>query len=336
MPGLCAFAQEGGRPPAKVTVAKAQAGSLSPTADFKGTVYFKEVSEVATEVSGKVTSVHFEEGDHMAKGAPLVTLDHALLDAELNAAQALVEQSQAELEQQKTRLKRSKLLLQDEVTTPQEFDDITFTVEALNHKVAQNQADVHRLQVEIRKKTTFAPYAGVVVKRNTELGEWKNNGDAIATLARDDMFDVMVNIPEEQVQWIKPDQNITMKIAGKTLEGRIVTVIPQGDVATRTFPVKIRVENQGWLLEGMSANVAMPIGPKTDCILVPRDAVLIERGQNVIYCYEDGKAGRLPVKVVGYSGLNAGLQADSLVGGTEVVTKGQERLRDGQAIEILK
>lgn len=329
-----AFAQGGPPPAAKVSVAKLEKGSLTPAAEFTGVVYFKEIAGLATEASGQVESVLFEEGDHLDKGAPLIRLDDDLLSASLATAKAMREKDHALLKLEETRLERARTLLKDEVTTQQEVDDLTYTVQSLEHGLAASGAEVRRLEIELAKKTTYAPFDGVVVERQTELGEWKSPGSSVAVFARDDLFDVIVNLPETRLRYVEPGLKAPMVIAGRDIEGEVVTTLPQGDIKTQTFPVKLRVKGQPWLLEGMSALVRLPIGEEAGCCIVPRDAVLKGAGGARVVTIKDGKAVSVPVEVVGNEGLRTGLKGDGLEPGMTVIVKGHERLRDGQPVEV--
>jgi len=324
-----------GRGPSRVNVVPVTSGTLAPSADFTGTVYFKEVAEIATEGSGQVQEVLFEEGQRLKAGARMVRLDAALLEAELKAAQAAQAQAQAQLEQERVRLERAQTLLRDEVTTPQQFDDIRFTVESLGHRAAALKAEVERLRISIAKKVSVAPFDGVVVDRLTELGEWKNSGETIAVFARDTIFDVIVNVPETNIVGMAPGDAVAMSIAGREVTGTVDAVIPRGDVVSRTFPVKIRVEGD-WLLEGMTSTVRLPTGSPRDALMVPRDAVLLQAGEPVIFLARENTAVRVPVTVVGYTDTMAGVDAADLVAGAQVVVKGQERLMPGQPLEVLQ
>ena len=334
MAAVTAFAQGGPPPAAKVSVAKVEKGSLTPTAEFTGIVYFKEVADLATEASGQVDSILFEEGDHIDEGAPMMRLDDDLLGASLATAKAMREKDEALLKLQETRLERAKALREDEVSTEQEVYDLTYTVQSLEHGLAASDAEVRKLEIEIAKKVTYAPFDGVVVERKTELGEWKSPGSSVAVFARDDLFDVIVNLPETRLPHIEPGLKAPMTIAGRDIEGEVVTVLPQGDIKTQTFPVKLRVEGQPWMLEGMSAIVRLPIGEEAGCCLVPRDAVLKGAGGARIVTVKDGKAVSVPVAVMGNEGLLSGLEGDGLEPGMTVIVKGHERLRDGQSVEV--
>ncbi|MDH3239003.1 MAG: biotin/lipoyl-binding protein, partial [Deltaproteobacteria bacterium] len=97
---------KGGPPPALVTVSEIREGMVDPEAEFVGTVYYPEVSEVSSEVSGSVVEVRFEEGHRVRKEDVLVRLDWDLLEKTLQSTRATHEQTLAELERATLDLKR--------------------------------------------------------------------------------------------------------------------------------------------------------------------------------------------------------------------------------------
>jgi multidrug efflux pump subunit AcrA (membrane-fusion protein) len=157
----------------------------------------------------------------------------------------------------------------------------------------------------------------------------------VATIARSDAVDIVVNVPEEVLIFIVPGQTVRVESGGKEITGEVFTVIPKGDIATRTFPVKIRVQDNRYLMEGMDAKVTLPIGKKRKSLIVPRDAVITIPGNTVVFAVTDSKAMMILVKVTGYDGIMAWVDSDTLREGMKVVIKGNERLRDGQPVEIL-
>jgi len=327
-----AAAQGGGGGSAQVVLGEAVEGRLVPTADFEGTVYYKEVSAIATEVEGKVLTVAFDVGDRVSQGDPLVTLNSDILEARLRTARALLAQRQALLRQESARFERAELLLVDEVTTEQEFDDIRFTRDAIEQQVEAARAEIALLQLEITKKAVFAPFDGIVTERHAEVGEWLSGGAPVATVARAALYDVMTFVPERFLPYISDGIDVELRILGEPLAGRVVPSSPVGDIATRTFPIRIRLTEPDWLRGGMAAVARIPTGHETDCILVPRDAVLQESGMHFIVLASDGVANRIEVSVLGYEGDLAGLPLDSISAGSQVIVKGHERLRTGQPV----
>ena len=209
-------------------------------------------------------------------------------------------------------------------------------MKSLEKRAESLLAEIERLEAEHRKKTIRAPFGGVIVKKRVELGEWLSPGDKVATLARDDSVDVIIEVPAEVVPHVTPGRAVAVKVAGIQTKGEIVSVIPRGDISTRTFPVKITVRNRFSLIEGMEARVTVPTGKRERSLLVTRDALVTASGSTAVYTIADGKAKMVPVKVLRYEGRNAGIEGEGLRQGMEVVVKGNERLRDGQPLSIMK
>ena len=93
-------------PPAQVVVSEVTSGMIAPEAEFIGTVFYQEVSDVSAEVNGKIEEVFFEEGDRIKKGKPLVRLDSELLKKTIESTRASYEQVLAELESSNTDMRR--------------------------------------------------------------------------------------------------------------------------------------------------------------------------------------------------------------------------------------
>jgi RND family efflux transporter MFP subunit len=324
-----------GPPPALVVTSKVGSGFISPEAEFIGTVFYKEVSEVAAEVRGLVEEVTFEQGDRIKKGRFLVRLDSELLEKSIEAVKASHEQVLLDLENARLDLTRMENLFKEEFISEQIYDESRFRVKGLEKKAASLKAELEGLEVELRKKTIRAPFTGVIIEKHVERGEWLEPGSSVATLAKDDVVDVVVDVPEEIMRSVKKGMPVEVRSAGKEVKGKVVAVVPRGDVKTRTFPVKIRVKNTISLIEGMEARVSLPRGVRKKALIVPRDAVLTMFGTTVVFAVVEDKAKMIPVKVIGYSGKKAGVASDVLKEGMQVVIKGNERLRDGQPVNVM-
>jgi membrane fusion protein (multidrug efflux system) len=326
--------QNQGPPPAQVVVAAVGSGKITPENEFIGTLYYQEVSDVASEVSGIVSTVHFEEGRAVTKGQALVELTADLLQKSLKAAVASYEQARSEMKKAEKDYERAKSLYEQELVSEQTYDDNRFNAEGMKKRVASLQADVERIETELLKKTIYAPFDGIVLKKHTERGEWLSPGSKVATVAAIENVDVIADVTEPIVRHIKQGMDVKVSSGGELLTGTVIALIPNGDVSTRTFPVKIRVHNNGSLAEGMEARVTLPTGEKEHAFTVPRDALITAQGSTLVYIAEDGKAKMIPVKVVGYDGMTAGVLGQGLEEGMKVVVEGNERLRDGQPVII--
>ncbi len=238
---LYVYAQENkfkGMPAAKVVVAEVSSGIIETMTEFIGTVYYSEVSNVATEVSGKVMAVEFQEGQIKKSGSILARLGSDLLEKTLEAKRLTYEQTLTDIEKAKIDLKRVENLHRQESIAEQIFNDHIFKVKALEKKALSLRAEVEHYKIELDKKTITAPFTGIIVKRHVDRGEWLKQGETVATLARNDVLDVLVDVPERIIKFIKSNMIVELKVSDKIIEGKVLTIIPKGDISTSTFPVR--------------------------------------------------------------------------------------------------
>jgi RND family efflux transporter MFP subunit len=328
--------QPAGPPPALVVVSVIEEGEVQPMAEFVGTVYYPQVSKVAPEVQGKVVSVKFEEGRRVKAGQPLVVLDSELLEATVASTEASYEQVLVELEKAKKDLARIENLYRAESVSESVYDEHFFRVRGLEQRAQSLEAQLEGLYIELQKKTVNAPFSGVVLEKLVEKGEWVAPGAAVATMASDGEVDVMVDVPEQVLGYLKKGGKVAVKSGGSEFDGVIRALIAKGDVATRTFPVKIRAKNpSGILKEGMEARTMLPSSAKIRGLLVNRDAVIKQMGMDVVFVILEGKAKMVPVGITGYHEDMAGIAGPGLQAGMQAVVKGNERLRPDQPVTIM-
>lgn len=244
------------------------------------------------------------------------------------------EQVLSELEIARIDLIRKEKLFKRKSIAEQTYDEERFQVIGLEKRAASLKAQVERIEIELKKKIIRAPYEAVVLERRVDRGEWIAEGASVAVLAKDDVVDIVVEVPERFVPHVRQGMTVRAAINGHRVNGKVIAIVPRGDIATRTFPVKIRTPNTFSLIEGMSAKVILPTGRRRQAFIVPRDAVLPKFGQNVVFTVEQAKAGMLPVNIIGYEGLNAGIEGRGLEEGMYVAVDGNERLRDGQMVSV--
>jgi RND family efflux transporter MFP subunit len=321
-------------PPARVSVAEVKPGSVAPQSEFIATIFYQEISETASEISGLASDIRFEEGLRVKKGQILVTLGSEILRKRFQAAKLTYEQVLSELEIARIDLKRREKLYERKSISEQTYDENRYRVIGSEKRAASLNAQVERLAIELEKKVIRAPFDGVVIKRYVDRGEWISEGETVAVIGKDDVIDIVAQLPEQIIQYIKIGMQVKAAANGNEFSGTVIAIVPKGDVSTRTFPVKIRTPNKFSLIEGMSAKVTMPQGEIKKTLIVPRDAVISKFGRTVVFLAQDAKATMLPVQVIGFEGLDAGVASPGLKEGMLVVVEGNERLRNGQAVSF--
>ena len=213
---------------------------------------------------------------------------------------------------------------------------------------AMQSAIVKKLKDQKRKHTIISRFDGYVIKEYTEVGAWVNTGDLVFEVSALDEVDVEAFMTEFQVPSIRLGMEINVVIPAlgdRTFPGTIAQIIPQADLKTRTFPVRIRVENEvidtvPLIKAGMFARVDLPIGNRQKANLVPKDALVYAGSTvNLMVIRRDsqnadtGTIQPVPVEL----GVSQGgwIQAiGSIEPGQLVVVEGNERLRPGQSVVI--
>ena len=330
---VSAFAQNQA-PPAQVVVALVETGMVTPETQLVGTIYFVEVSDVATEIAGKVEKVNFDEGLKVKKGQLLVRLNSDLLDKSVKATQASYQEARAEMDKARLDRMRSEELFRKNMIPESDYDKDKYTALSYEMRALSLSAEVERLKLQIDKKSVMAPFDGVVIDKMVDLGEWVAEGAAVARVCRQDVLEVVVNVPQTMVKYVQPGMTLNVDAGGFETHGEVFSIIPRGDVSTRTFPVKVRIPHSPSLMEGMEATVRTPSGETLSALMVPRDAVMKMRGQDVLFAVVDGQAAMMPVEVLGYQPKSVGVRVEGLREGMQVVVKGNARLRPGQPVAV--
>ncbi len=329
-----AQAQPQGPPPALVEVAQIISGEAEPMVEFVGTVYYARKSDVAAEVDGVVEQVFFEEGYRVKGGDPLVSLGSDILDTVISATRADYGLVQVEREQAEKELAKREPLYREGSVSESAYDEYFFKGKMLENRSLSLKASLDRLLLEKKKKKILSPFDGIVVRKNAEKGEWVDEGGMVAVIADDSSVDVVVNVPGGMLKYLKPGKELRLKSESEEFTGEFLSYVPKGDVATRTFDVKIRLQNSAGLIEGMEARALVPAAEKKTSLKVPRDALIDRFGQNVIWLAKDSTARMVPVQVIGYDSMFVGIAGSGLEEGDMVVVKGNERLREGQPVMV--
>ncbi|MCO6435822.1 MAG: efflux RND transporter periplasmic adaptor subunit [Phycisphaerae bacterium] len=149
------------------------------------------------------------------------------------------------------------------------------------YDVAEQEAVVKRLKNDLAKLTIRAPFAGSISKRFVEIGQWVDTGDPVVELIELGRVLARVDVPESALpyQHVGGDAKVLVEAVGKNFDGQTRYIVRQADLAARTFPVEIEIDNsEGVLASGMFVRATLPAGAPRDVVAVPKDAVVIRNG----------------------------------------------------------
>ncbi|MEE8075090.1 MAG: efflux RND transporter periplasmic adaptor subunit [Candidatus Binatia bacterium] len=190
---------------------------------------------------------------------------------------------------------------------------------------------------ELSRTTLLASITGFLVRKYVEIGTWVNPGDPVADLVSLNPVYAAGPVGERKIGLLRKGHRAAVVLdafPGQSFEGYVAYIVPRADPQSRTFPVKVRVSNpDGRLKSGMLARVTVKVGDGHPGFLVPKDAVVYQGADEVIFIVEDGLAKQYKVKTGrAVKGLKE-VYHSALKSGQEVVVLGNESLSDGAKVQ---
>jgi RND family efflux transporter MFP subunit len=296
--------------------------------------------------------------------AELKELETSFQD-EIEQADAKLQVAQANLTYRKAKLQRSKslgssvareLLEEDSSLAAQAAASVLEAQAALRlltdgarqQKTEQARAsadaqaaEVQRLTEQLERHTMFAPFDGFVSAEHTEVGQWLMQGDPVAEIVELKQVEIGIAVVEDYVAYLDSSTvaDVEIPALGRSFKGQVTIVNPLADAKTRTFSVKVRLDNDlsdgpPLILAGMLARVTLPVSPPKPRVLVPKDAVVLGRAPTVfVVAQQDGKEVVRPEPVKMGSGHGEWFAIEGAVKvGDRLIVEGNERVRPGQEV----
>jgi RND family efflux transporter MFP subunit len=329
--------QQGQQRPLPVAFAEARTHTLSAAVRLPGSVETFRKSQVAAATGGLVIKLPVRDGETVPQGAVLAELDRRSLELRLEAVEAQRKEAEARWNAAKRSADRAREMFASQLVSQQQLDDVLFEFNAWEARLENLRAEIASIQVDLERSTIRAPFAGVIVRKHTEVGQWLRVGDPVAELMSLAELEVVVNVPEAYYANLKPGYPARVRfdaLGGREVTGRISVIIPQADIEGRTFPVKVAIPDQkGAVGAGMTAEVVLGSQESRRATLVPKDAVVIDGSRRVVYVI-DGEQKVAPREVLLGAGLGSWIEISGPVrAGDRVVTRGNERLRPGLTVQ---
>ncbi|HXM93527.1 MAG TPA: efflux RND transporter periplasmic adaptor subunit [Candidatus Dormibacteraeota bacterium] len=348
--------------------AKPEVGGRQALLNASGYVTPRRRATLAAKITGRVTGVFFDEGTHVREGQLLATLDDSDAKRTLESAQADRESAQAAIADYEVQVKnaerqlhRAQELQNAGVQTQEALDNAHTAVDSLRAKIAlakqqvlTSEARMHEAQQGVANHVIHAPFAGIVVSKDAQVGEMVSPVSAgggftrtgIATVVDMNSLEIEVDVNEAYIARVTPDQPVTAVLDAYPdwqIPGKVRTVIPTADRQKATVKVRITflkldpriLPDMGVKVTFLGTEPEKRSGAVTSAALVPQDAVREDHGKKIVYLVKDDRAERRAVSVGGTRGSDVEIVA-GLSAGDTVIVKGPKDLKDGQAIEIKK
>ncbi len=310
-----------------------------------GTLQAYEESPIYARTNGYLLRWYKDIGSHVTKGELLADIDTPEVDQELMQARANKQQVVAQLDLAKINADRYVSLRKTDSVSQQEADQqISGYQQALANLDAAD-ANVHRLEQLESFKHVYAPFSGVLTKRNVDPGALINAGSIggaagkeLFDIARVDPLRVYVSVPQNYAPAIKVGMEawVTLpELPGQKFKGTVVRTAEAIDMATRTLLTEVDVPNKdGHLLPGSFGEVHFRAGVNAQKVTIPVNAMLFrQEGAQVAIVGSNGKVHLQPITI----GHDYGTTLEILGGvGVEdsIIINPADSLEEGQKVNV--
>ena len=309
-----------------------------------GSVTSRRLSRISPEVAGLVATLHVDEGDEVKQGDTLLELDKVLAGIDSAAARARVKEAQARLKEA-VRQKDEAAELVAKKHIPATRHEATLAIVEMDTAVLERlKKELNHWEEIVSRHVIKAPFDGVITQKMIEKGEWVSIDTPLLELAEINLLRVNVPVPQfyfNDLQLGTPVRLTFDAYPGRDFIAEVTMKVPMSNVSTRTFPVKIDLDNSERLLApGMSARVIFQLNDASELsLLLPQDAVVRKPdGSESIWVIQPGGGSLTARQVQVRTGRsyreNIEITAGEVQAGDRVVVRGNEILRPGQRVEI--
>ncbi|WP_317897983.1 efflux RND transporter periplasmic adaptor subunit [Aurantibacillus circumpalustris] len=281
--------------------------------------------EILPEVAGKITAVYFKEGETVSKGALLVKLNSADLEAQL-----LKTQTQLKLSEQK--LARLKKLLAINGISQEDYD-------MQENEVATYKADEAYTKAQLAKTNIVAPFNGAVGLKNISEGSYVNATTPIASLVQLQPLFVEFSIPEKYSSFFKKGvrvnfSNDNLKTT-KTFSATIYAIEPVVDEITKTIKARASYNGSETFYPGSFVKVFVNLGETNNALMVPTECVIATLKGQKLFVNRNGTAEEIQVEIGVRTDDKIQIIKGLMVNDT-VLTTGLLSVRNDSKLKLLK
>src|SRR5215831_4193875 len=300
-----------------------------------------EESPIFARTNGYLLRWNKDIGSKVAEGELLAEIDSPEIDQELMQARATRQQVAAQLDIAKVSNERWQSLRKTETVSQQEADMQASNYQQAVANLAAADANVRRLEEMESFKRVYAPFSGVVTKRNVDPGALINAGSTgrpLFNVARVDPLRVFTNVPQSYSPAIKvgmPAFLVLQEFSGQKFTGTIARTAEAIDPATRTLLTEVDVPNpDGKLLPGTFGELHFKAANSAPKLTIPVNAMLFrQEGPRVAVVGPDSKIHLRPIAI----GRDYGASLEVLEGVTvedRIVINPADSLQDGQMVRV--
>jgi RND family efflux transporter MFP subunit len=324
-----AAAQERPAPPS-VSVIPARIVKMAPKLVLPGTVVSRNDSQLASEVEGRISWVA-EVGAEIPAGGIVARIDNHLAALQLASDKANASRLSAQLHFDRDQAERMNSLFSQNAIAKSTRDQTASTRDMDAAGLAAADAAFKKSQYQFDHSDIRAPFAGRVVARLINAGEYATPGKPVVRLVDIGSTEVSVQTPIDVANFLQQSLPVVVEIEGRRVTATVRAIVPVGDIASRTIEVRLIVP-PGAGFVGDAAKVYLPSAAPRTVLAVPRDALVLREDNTYLFKVDPkGTAQRIAVETGSEDGALVEVRGP-ISAGDRVIVRGAERLETGQKV----
>jgi membrane fusion protein (multidrug efflux system) len=320
-------------PPVAVQVTQPKRGPITRSVTLPAVIRADQQVTLYAKVAGYVKSIAVDRGDAVKTGDVLAEIEAPELLADQTKYQAEAVVAQLDYERLKEAQKKAPDLV------------VPLTVDTAKGKHVIALASLKRNETLLGYMKIIAPFSGTITKRWADVGALipaatsssSPQSAAVVTLMDASKVRIEVAVPAQEAPLVKKELEVEVtvdELVGKVFKGKVTRFAEALDDTTRTMATEIELSNATRELRaGMFATVKLDIDYKPDALLIPADALVVEKARTSVFTFVDGKAKKVSVKV-GFEDGKSVEMLDGITGGETVILTGKLALNDGQSVRM--
>lgn len=336
----CDEAKDSPAPPPRPVLTMVVASSSPEGLVFAGTIEPRYRTDLSFRVLGRIMSRDVEVGDIVHKGQRVAAIDPMALEFAVRSQRAALTNAQAAFANAAATEQRQRTLRDRDVTAPATFETSEQSRIAAEADVTRSQSNLAKAEEQLSYAELRSDFDGVVTAISAEIGQVVSVGQTVVTVARPDVREAVVDIPEVAGKDISAGTafDVALQLDENVhTAGVLREIAPEADSVTRSRRARITLDNPPDTFRlGTTVTVRMTSSASApQSVRLPTSAVLERDGQAIVFVVDEtrGATTETPVKVVS-RGEGSVVVSGPLKAGARVVTAGVSSLKAGEPVRI--
>jgi membrane fusion protein, multidrug efflux system len=314
--------------------------TLRETVKVTGTLVPGNLSDVASQASGRVIAVMVRPGDAVSEGDVLAQIDRATLELQLNQQRATADATRAQLLSSRQQLERTEELARQGLASPSTLEQARSAAAALEANLAALESAVESADLALANATVKSPLDGIVASRSVEPGQTIAAGTPLFNIVNLEQMEFEAAASVNSSARVAAGQSATVAVTGlegQEFSGMVTRVNPVAVTGTRTVPIYIELDNpENSLRGGMFATGFITVSEEDDAIAVPAAALREDAEGQYVLKLGDGVLLRQAVEPVREWERGQTVEVSGLESGDVIVAAPLAELEPGEAYTLVE